>query len=191
MFNIGGSEMIVLAVLALLVFGPEGLPGIIKNVMRTVNAVKIAARDFQTEVSTALEAENERQDLAKRRRTYVDKPETESAALPAAEVAPMPEEEIDKPHGEIASAGEPDGEEAERENSTDVDTEGTVAVVDTETAGEAQVDYEPAEADGQEETEPVAAETLEEDEDDDDGPRVPMGRGRRVAKSEEKVAEPT
>ena len=83
MFNIGGSEMVVLAVLALLVFGPEGLPGIIKNVMRTVNAVKIAARDFQTEVKTALDTENERQDLAKRRRSYVDKPQRDPRMVPA------------------------------------------------------------------------------------------------------------
>ena len=181
--------MIVLAVLALLVFGPEGLPGIIKNVMRTVNAVKIAARDFQTEVSTALEAENERQDLAKRRRSYVDKPEPEPAALPAAEVAPMPEEETDKPDGEIASVEEPDGVKAEQKNPAALDTEETVAVVDTETAVEVQADAEPAEAEMRTEAEPVATETLEED--DDDGPRVPMGRGRRVATSEEKVAEPT
>ena len=83
MFNIGGSEMIVLGILALLVFGPEGLPGIIKNVMRTVNAVKAAARDFQTEVSTVLNEEHERQDLAKRQRKAFVDPEDEKASPPS------------------------------------------------------------------------------------------------------------
>jgi sec-independent protein translocase protein TatB len=68
MFNVGGGEMVLLAVLALLVFGPEGLPEIMKTVARTVRAFKAAANDFQTEVKTALEVENQKQQVAQRRR---------------------------------------------------------------------------------------------------------------------------
>ena len=169
MFNIGGSEMIVLAVLALLVFGPEGLPGIIKNVMRTVNAVKIAARDFQTEVKTALDVENERQDLAKRQRTPLE-PQRDTAALAAAAVPPMP--------GEEESTSEQDGEE---------NTAGQLE----EVAGLEPSEDDPVEvAESAPEEEAVAEEQVEE-EDDDDGPRVPMGRAPRDKSAEKEVTDTT
>ncbi|MFA5508419.1 MAG: twin-arginine translocase TatA/TatE family subunit [Vulcanimicrobiota bacterium] len=132
MFNIGGSEMVVLGILALLVFGPEGLPGIIKNVMRTINAVKAAARDFQTEVSSALEVENERQDLAKRRRKpnpYRDK-ENVIDPGPAPEVPPLPEELV-KP------------EEEQTPEADSVDAAESVAPVEAETEAKAVTEEEP------------------------------------------------
>ena len=71
MFNVGGGEMIFLAILALLVFGPEGLPGVVKTVTRTVRAFRQAANDFQTEVNTALSLEHEKQQISERRRRRV------------------------------------------------------------------------------------------------------------------------
>jgi sec-independent protein translocase protein TatB len=68
MFNIGGGEMVMLAILALLVFGPEGLPEIMKTVARTVKAFRQAANDFQSEVNTALTLENQKQEVQQRRR---------------------------------------------------------------------------------------------------------------------------
>ena len=170
MFNIGGSEMIVLAVLALLVFGPEGLPGIIKNVMRTVNAVKIAARDFQTEVKTALDVENERQDLARRQRTPLQEPQRDTAALAAAAVPPMP--------GEEESTSEQDGEE-------------NAAVQVEEVAGLEPSEDEPEEAAESAPEEETVPEEQVEEEDDDDGPRVPMGRAPRGKSAEKEVTETT
>ena len=166
MFNIGGSEMIVLAVLALLVFGPEGLPGIIKNVMRTVSAVKIAARDFQTEVKTALEVENERQDLAKRQRTPLEEPPRDTAALAAAAVPPMPEEEE-------STISEQDSEESPSAASQ---LEESAGVEPSEDGLEEVAESSP-------EVETVSEEPVKEEEDDD-GPRVPMGRAPRSAEKE-------
>lgn len=185
MFNIGGSEMVVLAVLALLVFGPEGLPGIIKNVMRTVNAVKIAARDFQTEVKTALDTENERQDLAKRRRTYVDKPQRDTPALAESAVPPMPEEEE-------SSSSEQAGEESNSEEvlADDVSTESVSDQGPDPAEIAPEVEIAPGEESVALEEEPVAL----EDEPvavDDDGPGIPMGRARRSKGSEKKVTETT
>jgi sec-independent protein translocase protein TatB len=171
MFNIGGSEMIVLAVLALLVFGPEGLPGIIKNVMRTVNAVKIAARDFQTEVKTALEVENERQDLAKRQRTPIQEPPHDSAALAAAAIPPMPDEEE-------STTSEQDGEESAVTSQVD----------EAVTVGQ-EPEVAASESAPEEESAPEAL--VEEDPDDDDGPRIPMGRAPRSKSAEKEVTETT
>lgn len=75
MFNIGTGEMIALALLALLVFGPESLPDIAKKIARTVRAVKQASADFQHEVNHALNVENQRVD-AQRRRRHVTPPPT-------------------------------------------------------------------------------------------------------------------
>lgn len=158
--------MIVLAVLALLVFGPEGLPGIIKTVMRTVNAVKIAARDFQTEVKTALDAENERQDLAKRQRTPIQEPQRNSAALAAAAVPPMPEAE----GSETTEESLPEADR--KEVATEPPSEGEPEV--SETAAEDE----------------TAPEELVEEEEDDDGPRIPMGGTARKRAAKE-VSETT
>lgn len=97
--------MVALAILALLVFGPEGLPGIIKTVMKTVHAVKSAARDFQTEVRTALddeivEKERRRRRIVQTENALVMPPEATETVDPspplavgiAEEVAPQPED---------------------------------------------------------------------------------------------------
>jgi Tat protein translocase TatB subunit len=71
MFNVGGGEMVFLAILALLVFGPEGLPDIVKTVTRTVRAFRQAANDFQSEVNSALTLESEKRAVKERRRKRV------------------------------------------------------------------------------------------------------------------------
>jgi Tat protein translocase TatB subunit len=163
-FNVGGSEMVLLGILALLVFGPEKLPGIIKSVMRTVRALQTAARDFQSEVRTALEIENERQDLAKRQRE------------------PDPDQESSKPALDTPVPPEPESEET-AENAADLSsdeapkTDGPEIDVD---APDTNSDLDDR-SEGQDETaEPLAesqpmdeSESLDEPEDDD-GPRLPM-----------------
>lgn len=159
MFNIGGSEMVVLAILALLVFGPESLPGIIKNVMRTINAVKTAARDFQTEVNSALQEENERKDLASRQR----KPFIEEAAVgesPSQDVPPQPDESpVVEETSERAEPADPPGLEEPEPVEMEAESEPELESPDVE--------------------EPSTEESV-----DDDGPRVAMGHLRRVVPEE-------
>ena len=166
MFNVGGGEMVVLAILALLVFGPESLPGIIKTVMQTVNAVKTAARDFQTEVHSALEEENRKQDLAKRQRSI---PTTETEV-------PAPAEET----GDTGSEPEEEAAEAvpgaETVHVVALDTPVPPQPEDTETSDtETAVESEHAEVavESEDEPEEEAGESAEI-EDDEDGPGKPM-----------------
>jgi sec-independent protein translocase protein TatB len=195
-FNIGGSEMIVLGILALLVFGPEGLPGIIKNVMRTVNAVKAAARDFQTEVSTVLTEENERQDLAKRQRTpFVDPDETKSALPPSQQMVDtgVSAESPDEPAQEKTSEPVESGTEASE----------TAVAATSETTEAVEKSPQPTDDDGPgvpmplKRTSVVAeeieteVEVLEEEEEEanqdslDDGPGIPMAPVRTKVAVEE------
>lgn len=56
MFDIGFLEMMVIGVLALLVLGPERLPGAIKSCIQTVRSIKEVANGFKQEVSAQIDA---------------------------------------------------------------------------------------------------------------------------------------
>lgn len=73
----------LLAILALLVFGPEGLPEILRTGARTYRAFRQAATDFQSEVNSALTVEGQKQDVARRRRKR-SVPEEQKLAAAAA-----------------------------------------------------------------------------------------------------------
>lgn len=166
--------MVVLAILALLVFGPEGLPGIIKNVMRTVRAVRTAARDFQSEVSTALELENDRIDKSKRRRRTVP---LNSASLSG---------EVPDTIGDDAFPQLPEGEDAAQAPENPKDLTPLEPALEVEKAELLVTDVAEAEPRTDLETEVPEAEisesSSEKPEDDDDGPGLPMVR-KKVEKT--------
>lgn len=56
MFDIGFLEILVIGVLALLVLGPERLPGAIKSCVSTIRSVKQMANGFKQEVSAQFDA---------------------------------------------------------------------------------------------------------------------------------------
>lgn len=56
MFDIGFWEMAVIGVMALLILGPERLPGAIKSTMSTVRSIKQMAAGFKAEVSSQIDA---------------------------------------------------------------------------------------------------------------------------------------
>lgn len=55
MFNLQGSEIIVILLLALVVLGPEKLPGAIRRFTRTYAELKKMSTGFQTELKSALD----------------------------------------------------------------------------------------------------------------------------------------
>ena len=54
MFDIGWTEMLVVAVVAILVVGPKDLPGMLRTVGKTVKKVRTMAGDFQRQFDDAL-----------------------------------------------------------------------------------------------------------------------------------------
>lgn len=56
MFDIGFWEMLVIGVMALVVLGPERLPGAIRSTMKTIRSIKEVANGFKQEVSSQLDA---------------------------------------------------------------------------------------------------------------------------------------
>lgn len=54
MFDIGGSELLVVAVVALLVVGPKELPALLRTVGRLIGAVKRQAQEFRAQFDEAI-----------------------------------------------------------------------------------------------------------------------------------------
>lgn len=77
MFDFGFSEILVILVLALIVLGPEKLPGVVRRVGRWVGRARAMARQFQDQLEEEL-------DFDERRRTAPAEPQDVDPAAPAA-----------------------------------------------------------------------------------------------------------
>lgn len=65
MLDIGFLEILVIGVLALLVIGPERLPGAIRSTMSTVRSIKKMANGFKEEVASQLDTHELHENLKK------------------------------------------------------------------------------------------------------------------------------
>lgn len=54
MFNVGGGELVVIALVALIVLGPERLPGALRQVGRAVGELKKLTTGFERELREAM-----------------------------------------------------------------------------------------------------------------------------------------
>jgi sec-independent protein translocase protein TatB len=64
MFNVGGGELIVIAVIALIVLGPEHLPGAVRTLGRVVGEIRRIANGFEQELREALEDSEPEEDAS-------------------------------------------------------------------------------------------------------------------------------
>ena len=91
MFNVGGGEVIVILLIALIVLGPDKLPGAARQVGKYLNEFRRISSGFQDEIRSAMDVVNQ---------TPTD--------LPPADPTPDPTPEpTTGPTGEAASAAEP------------------------------------------------------------------------------------
>lgn len=54
MFNVGGGEVFVILLVALIVLGPDKLPGAVRKVGQVVSEVRKVSAGFQAEMRTAM-----------------------------------------------------------------------------------------------------------------------------------------
>ena len=60
MFNVGGMELIVIAIVALVILGPDKLPGAVRQIGQVTGELRRISKGFQTDLRGALdEAERE------------------------------------------------------------------------------------------------------------------------------------
>lgn len=63
MFNVGGPELIVIAVVALIVLGPDKLPGALRQAGQFMGELRRLSSGFQTDLRTAIaDAERDAED---------------------------------------------------------------------------------------------------------------------------------
>jgi sec-independent protein translocase protein TatB len=99
-FNLQGSEIIVILLIALVVLGPERLPDAIRRFMQTYNELKKMGTGFQSEIKNAFdEPMREMRDTAKMVRDSVDP----SKLMAEAEAEQKLRDDADKsmPHGVV------------------------------------------------------------------------------------------
>ena len=61
MFNIGGGEILVILVVALIFLGPSKLPEIARTLGRTTQAIRRVSESFRSELSSAVDDNTEMQ----------------------------------------------------------------------------------------------------------------------------------
>jgi len=94
--TLGGPELFLILVVALIVFGPRKLPEIGKSLGKMMAEFRKASQEFQRTIETEVEADKLRESLR------VDLPRTEAPAPPA-----VTEPASTTPPGEFAHGGEP------------------------------------------------------------------------------------
>ena len=66
MFNVGGMELLVIAVVALVVLGPDKLPGAIRQIGQVTGELRRISKGFQTDLRGALDDAEREADAARK-----------------------------------------------------------------------------------------------------------------------------
>jgi len=66
MLGVGGSEIVFIALIFLIIFGPGSLPKMARDVGRFVTEARRAVDDFKEEITSAAEDEDDGDDRRKR-----------------------------------------------------------------------------------------------------------------------------
>lgn len=122
MFNVGGMELVVIGLVALIVLGPDKLPGALRQLGNALGELRRISQGFQTDLRSAIdeaERDAERQKRAAEAATRAAAPATN----PGAGTAPDPgaamaaaQAELEAMESEQAPAG-PGGDDDERSSS--------------------------------------------------------------------------
>ena len=119
MFNVGGMELVVIGLVALIVLGPDKLPGALRQLGQVVGELRRVSQGFQTDLREALD-EAER-DAERQRRAAEDASRAAAPATnPPAGTAPDPgaamaaaQAELDAIESATTPSGDGDGDTGE------------------------------------------------------------------------------
>lgn len=91
MFGLGFGEVVLLAVIALLVIGPDQLPGFARNVARFLNELKRTTEEFKKELNMDEGVNSALEELKQLRAENLlkEKPKAEDSALEAEKKASL------------------------------------------------------------------------------------------------------
>ena len=89
MFNVGGGELIVIMLLALIVLGPQRLPSAARQVGKVLGDLRRLSTGFQNEVRSAFEEVDDPERVAARRNVLA-KEERVDARAPEGPTPPEP-----------------------------------------------------------------------------------------------------
>ncbi len=74
MFNVGGPEVLVILLVALIALGPGQLPGAARKVGQVMTEIRKVSTNFQRELTSAFDAEEQKERTARKDRATADKP---------------------------------------------------------------------------------------------------------------------
>jgi sec-independent protein translocase protein TatB len=67
MLGVGGSEIVVIGLIFLIIFGPSSLPKMARDVGRFVNEARRAVDDFKEEITSAADDDDEEDEGRKKK----------------------------------------------------------------------------------------------------------------------------
>lgn len=105
MFDIGFTEMLVVAIIALLVLGPERLPGAVRTVGLTVGRIKRGFADVRAQVEREVGADELRQQLHNERVMAELAKKDQHQAQSAAAATPRPSSNVKRPGNKTDMSG--------------------------------------------------------------------------------------
>jgi sec-independent protein translocase protein TatB len=106
MFNVGGGELLVIALIALIVLGPQRLPDAARQVGRVMGDLRRISSGFQQELKVAFDEDDDRPGPARRK-----------------EAVPLASTVADADKGRTAPAGERADADADTDGPVDADAD--------------------------------------------------------------------
>ena len=108
MFGIGGTEFLVIMVVALLVLGPKKLPELARTLGKFVGEFRRVSTEFQRNLNTEVAFEESRQEHEARKVKTAENPDTPVSDAPV----DAPADEPDARTGRAPSSADKDSENA-------------------------------------------------------------------------------
>lgn len=106
MFNVGGGELLVILLIALLVLGPDRLPDFARKAGKIMGDVRRVSQGFQTEIRQAMDFDGDKSESAP-----PAPPRLVSPPAPGPD-APPPSTSSDEPAAPPASGADAPGDES-------------------------------------------------------------------------------